>query len=138
MPRLRRPGCPHAQRPHRRLRLGITARQGEFWTDRVLAHLAPEVAARTVRGSFTITELAIAPDYQRRGLGEALMRAVLADRPQRWATVSTHHDALGARTFYEGLGFTTLIPGMKFHPKADGTGADSVVFQCALPLPGTR
>jgi ribosomal protein S18 acetylase RimI-like enzyme len=115
---------------------GITAQPGDRWPTRVAAHLAPEVAARHLFGSFIVTELAVAPAHQRQGLGTALMRAVLAACRHPQATISTEYENTPARALYEGLGFVYLVERMTFRPQADGSGQESVVLHCALPLPG--
>jgi ribosomal protein S18 acetylase RimI-like enzyme len=64
-----------------------------------------------------IDRLAVAPSAHRRGVGSALVRAVLVRAGGRRSTVSTGRDNTPARNLYEGLGFSCageqeVIPGL--------------------------
>ena len=56
-------------------------------------------------GIVDIDRLVVAPRAHRRGLGSALVRAVVQDRNGRPVLVSTGRDNAPARRLYEGLGF---------------------------------
>ncbi|MGA5759315.1 GNAT family N-acetyltransferase [Nonomuraea bangladeshensis] len=55
-----------------------------------------------------IDRLVVAPAMARRGIGRALVEAVLARAGGRRVVVSTGRDNVPARRLYEGLGFTLL------------------------------
>ncbi|MEU4511548.1 GNAT family N-acetyltransferase [Nonomuraea wenchangensis] len=55
-----------------------------------------------------IDRLVVAPSMARRGIGRALVEAVLARADGRRVVVSTGRDNVPARRLYEGLGFTLL------------------------------
>ncbi|MFI6989954.1 GNAT family N-acetyltransferase [Nonomuraea wenchangensis] len=55
-----------------------------------------------------IDRLVVAPSMARRGIGRALVEAVLARAGGRRVVVSTGRDNVPARRLYEGLGFTLL------------------------------
>jgi ribosomal protein S18 acetylase RimI-like enzyme len=64
-----------------------------------------------------IDRLVVDPAAHRRGVGTALVRAVLADAAGRAVTVSTGRANAPARTLYERLGFrrtadTEVVPGL--------------------------
>jgi ribosomal protein S18 acetylase RimI-like enzyme len=64
-----------------------------------------------------IDRLAVVPHAHRRGVGSALVRAVLARAADRRTTVSTGRENTPARGLYERLGFTCVgeeevIPGL--------------------------
>jgi GNAT superfamily N-acetyltransferase len=64
-----------------------------------------------------IDRLVVDPDRHRRGVGRALVSAVLARAGGRRVTVSTGRANLPARTLYESLGFTPTgdrepVPGL--------------------------
>ncbi|MGV0835369.1 GNAT family N-acetyltransferase [Mycolicibacterium thermoresistibile] len=66
---------------------------------------------------FELTELHVAPHTQGRGLGEALARRLLADRPESYVLLSTpeiNHEANRAWRLYRRLGFTDVIRGYHF------------------------
>ena len=76
----------------------------------------PELVAGTVEAVFSgnlalIYHLAVHPDYQRRGIGRALVEEILRRLGARGATYalvfnhSSHRDALG---FYRRLGFRSI------------------------------
>lgn len=113
---------------------GITAQPAERWVARVATYLAPEVLAREIIGSFFVTELAVAPEHQRRGLGAALMGAVLADCRHDRASIATEHYNAPSRALYERLGFTYLLEHVQFSPASTSPGDDFVIMRRALPL----
>ena len=68
-------------------------------------------------GEVDIDRLVVAPPAHRRGVGSALVRAVLQRAGGRRTVVSTGRDNLPARSLYERLGFTwardqEVVPGL--------------------------
>ena len=66
---------------------------------------------------FELTELHVAPRAQGGGLGEALTRRLLADRPEPYVLLSTpeiNQEANRAWRLYRRLGFTDVIRGYHF------------------------
>ncbi len=90
--------------------------------------------AREIVGSFFVTELAVAPEHQRRGLGAALMRAVLDECHHDRANIGTEHYNGPARALYERLGFAYLLDHVQFSPASTSPGDDFVIMRRALPL----
>lgn len=111
---------------------GTTALSGQWWTEKIAAVLGADQAREQVVGSFAVTELAVAPERQRQGLGRALMRALLAEANESHpaATLSTECANTPARALYTNLGFDSLVDHMRFTPD----GADYVVMRRPLPL----
>lgn len=75
-----------------------------------------------------ITVLAVHPDYQRQGLGQALLWALLASAQQRgleWATLEVRESNDGARSLYEKFGFQTVGKRRKYYPE---TGEDALIL----------
>jgi len=68
-------------------------------------HLVGAVAVRVEEHGLDIDRLVVAPDAHRRGVGSALVTAVLGRAAGRPTTVSTGRDNLPARRLYERLGF---------------------------------
>lgn len=58
----------------------------------------------TTAPTFTVMEWTVDPDHRRRGIGRALMHALLAARPERWAVLTVNPDAQ-ARNIYEKDGW---------------------------------
>jgi ribosomal protein S18 acetylase RimI-like enzyme len=79
--------------------------------------LVGAVAWSEDRGEVDIDRLVVAPHAHRRGVGSALVRAVLHRAGGRRTTVSTGRDNRPARNLYERLGFACadeeeVIPGL--------------------------
>jgi ribosomal protein S18 acetylase RimI-like enzyme len=94
---------------------GYTGAQGQWWYDRVAGALDEEAAAHWLDPPhFELTELAVAPAYQNRGVGSRLHDDVLAGLPHRRALLS----ALAANTrviaFYEHRGWEVILPELQF------------------------
>lgn len=73
--------------------------------------------AQLTSSYFELTELHVGPGQQGRGLGEALARRLLADRPESWVLLSTpeiEHEANRAWRLYRRLGFSDVIRGYRF------------------------
>jgi ribosomal protein S18 acetylase RimI-like enzyme len=69
-----------------------------------------------------ISDIALHPDYQRRGLGEALMRWALAwfrEQGLRRAALTTNTDNARAIALYKKLGFTTSEIGLDYRRPID-------------------
>ncbi|MGW8225385.1 MAG: GNAT family N-acetyltransferase [Anaerolineales bacterium] len=70
-----------------------------------------------------LARLATHPRYQRRGIGDAILRDLMFQFKQRGAvriTVNTQEDNLGSITLYENLGFSRTgesYPVYLYHPK---------------------
>jgi ribosomal protein S18 acetylase RimI-like enzyme len=62
---------------------GYIGERGQYWTDLVCDVLPREVTADWVGGHFEFVELAVLPDYRRRGIGAQLHDALLTDVRQR-------------------------------------------------------
>lgn len=82
-----------------------------------LLHLRPEDAATGY-----VSELAVHPEYQRRGLGEALMRWALVwfrEQGLRRAALTTNTDNARAIALYRKLGFTVAEIGVDYRRPID-------------------
>ena len=93
---------------------GARSLPGNWWHDRVAAHVGIDHPA--LQDVWTLVDLAVAPEYRGRGVGSALMEALLAAQPCPRALLSTEVDNAGARRLYERHGWTYLHPGFAFNP----------------------
>jgi ribosomal protein S18 acetylase RimI-like enzyme len=95
---------------------GYTGASGQWWHDQV----ARAMDAATFREwlqplHFEFCELAVRPDLQGIGLGGALHDALLADRPEPRALLSTARDDNDAViAFYERRGWRIVVPDLVF------------------------
>jgi ribosomal-protein-alanine N-acetyltransferase len=86
--------------------------------------VAAYVVARCVRDEAEILNLAVHPDHTRRGLGTALVRDVVEDLARsgaRWVFLEVRVSNVGARAFYERMGFEARgrRRGYYSHPRED-------------------
>jgi GNAT superfamily N-acetyltransferase len=94
--------------------------------------LVGAVAVRAEDDGLDVDRLVVAPDAHRRGVGSALVAAVLGRAAGRPTTVATGRDNLPARRLYERLGFAStgdeqVLPGLwvsrYVHPGGPATAA---------------
>ena len=95
------------------LRAAALAWLGAVSQDRLVG----AVAVRAEDDRLDVDRLVVAPDAHRRGIGSALVTAVLARAGGRPTTVSTGRDNRPARRLYERLGFAStgdveVLPGL--------------------------
>ncbi len=113
---------------------GFTGAPGQWWHDVVRAGLTvasgTRAAAAWLADSFEIAEVHVRPDFQRRGIGRAMLLSLTAGCPQRTALLSTMDAPSPARRLYRSLGFAELLTGFSF----PGNGPPYIVMGAALPL----
>lgn len=117
---------------------GYCGAPDQWWQQQVVQGLHRVGADRSriaelTSSYFELTELHIDPRAQGRGLGEALTRRLLADRPETYVLLSTpeiHDEANRAWRLYRRLGFSDVIRGYHFA----GDPRAFAVLGRALPL----
>ena len=85
-------------------------------------YLAGYVGSQTVLGESDMMNLAVSPDYRRRGIGENLVESLIRDLKKQGShclTLEVRESNLAARALYEKLGFVQigLRPGYYHKPK---------------------
>ncbi|UGU19638.1 GNAT family N-acetyltransferase [Mycobacterium avium] len=96
---------------------GYPGAPGQWWQQQVVLGLQrggspPQEIARLMNDYFELTELHIHPRAQGRGLGEALVRRLLAGRAEKnvlLSTPETNGEPNRAWRLYRRLGFTDII-----------------------------
>lgn len=90
-----------------RLNSAMPLMRGFVWfeLDRLVGNVS--LASAGFDGGWVIANVAVDPDYRRRGIARQLMLAALewVDRRGAFATLQVDADNGGARSLYEGLGF---------------------------------
>src|SRR2546423_869189 len=117
---------------------GYCGAPDQWWQQQVVQGLHRVGADRTritelMTSYFELTELHIAPRAQGHGLGEALIRRLLADRVEAHVLLSTpeiNGEANRAWRLYRRLGFTDIIRGYHFA----GDPRAFAILGRALPL----
>lgn len=87
---------------------GYTGRRGQWWPDHVAANTSVELIDTWIGGHFEVVVLAVVPQARGRGVGAALMTALLEGRPEPRALLGTGQRPSPARRLYERLGWTEL------------------------------
>jgi ribosomal protein S18 acetylase RimI-like enzyme len=115
---------------------GFGGASGQWWHDVVRAGLTVATgrpaADAWLADSFEIAEVHVRPQFQRRGIGRAMLLQLTAGCPQRTALLSTLDAASPARRLYGSLGFAELLTGFSF----PGNGPPYIVMGAVLPLRG--
>ncbi len=86
---------------------GYHGEDGQWWHDAVARHLGHPRAQEWLGDAYEVVEVAVAPGAQGRGIGTALVTALLEGRPERTAVLSTRTDSR-AHELYARLGFVYL------------------------------
>jgi len=114
---------------------GFHGTSGQWWHDLVRSALAAaggrDLAQAWLGDSFEVAEVHVHPAYQGRGIGRAMVPALIHPRLERTALLSTQDTDSRARRLYRSLGFTDLLTGYRF----PGTDPPYAVMGAALPLP---
>ena len=88
-------------------------------------------------GEGDIQTIAVAPRARRRGLGRALMRALIGEARKRGARevfLEVRADNPGAQTLYQQLGFEEIGVRPKYYQP---DGVDAIVMRLTIPTPET-
>jgi ribosomal protein S18 acetylase RimI-like enzyme len=96
---------------------GYTGGPGQWWYDKVAGALDDARRAEWLEPAhFELTELAVDPSYQSRGIGTRLHDAVLEGLPHDRALLSALADNARVIRFYEQRGWRVLLPELRFEP----------------------
>lgn len=93
---------------------GFSNRLGQWWRDRVAEAIGPEQTRVVLDDSFCLMELGVVRSARRRGVGQALVEALLALQPHPRALLSMQSDNRGGRAFYLATGWSIVIERMSF------------------------
>jgi GNAT superfamily N-acetyltransferase len=92
---------------------GHTGEDGQWFTDHARAVLAPEVGDEWLGGHFEVVTLGVLPDGRGRGVGRAVLRALLDGLPhERRVLMTTADPDDPARRLYAAEGWQVLGPGI--------------------------
>jgi GNAT superfamily N-acetyltransferase len=87
---------------------GTPWRSGSAWHDCLGAACGRALLTEWLAPSFVLTELAVTPSAQRRGLGRRLHDALLAELPQPTAVLTTPQVEMPANQLYLSAGWRVL------------------------------
>lgn len=91
---------------------GYHGADGQWWHDTVVKEVSAEQSDHWLADSYELVEVAVDPGHQDRGIGSALIAALLEGRPEATCVLSTRTDSR-AHVLYSRLGFE-LITEMAF------------------------
>jgi GNAT superfamily N-acetyltransferase len=113
---------------------GFHGASGQWWHDLVRSALRAsaghDMAYTWLSDSFEVAEVHVHPLYQGRGVGLAMVPALIHPRLERTALLSTQDTESRARRLYRGLGFIDLLTRYR----SPGTDPPYAVMGAALPL----
>ena len=93
---------------------GYRTRPQQWWHDNVSRALGPHIAGVWLSDTFQVTEVAVLPGYQRRGIGGNLHDTLLSDVPNPRAVLSTLDAETAGRAMYVARGWQDLLCGFYF------------------------
>lgn len=112
---------------------GYHGSPGQWWYEQVSQGLRDRQQALP-EDYVELTELHVSPSHQGRGIGGALLRNFLADRPESTVMLSTPEveaEGNGAWRLYRSMGFGDVLRSHRF----DGDARPFAVLSRSLPLP---
>ncbi len=109
---------------------GHTDEPGQWWHDEVAPALGAAGHDTWTKDAFVLVEMHVLPDFQRRGIGTALLTRLTAHRAEPRALLSAHDLDTPARRLYRRLGFVDLLTDFHF----SGTRQPFAVMGASLPL----
>ncbi len=93
---------------------GYIGETGQWWHDLVAKGLGREAAKEWLADVFEVTELAVLPSVQGKGIGGKLHDALLHGLPQRTAVLSTAEVETAAVRLYQKRNWITLLHNFYF------------------------
>ncbi|HYY44291.1 MAG TPA: GNAT family N-acetyltransferase [Actinomycetota bacterium] len=87
---------------------------GTWWYDNVARAAGKARTRRWLEGCFELTELAVAPEYQGKGVGGRLHDMLLEGLPHRTAVLSTLAAETPALALYRKRGWQVVVDSMVF------------------------
>jgi ribosomal protein S18 acetylase RimI-like enzyme len=112
---------------------GYSTAPGQWWHDQVRVALTPDLVRQWLDGSFELSELHVRPEWQGRGVGRALLAALLDGLPHPAVLLSTPEGDTRAWRLYRSVGFIDLVRNHMF----PGEGRPFAVLGARLPLATT-
>jgi ribosomal protein S18 acetylase RimI-like enzyme len=103
-----------AERPILGVAYGFIGETGQWWHDLVARGLGREAAKEWLTDVFEVTELAVLPSMQGKGIGGKLHDALLHGLPQRTAVLSTAEVETAAVKLYQKRNWITLLHNFYF------------------------
>lgn len=97
---------------------GYAYERGHWWPDQVGPALQAAGHGDWERDAFEVVELAVAPEAQGRGIGGALLAALLDGLAQRHVLLATDQDN-PARQLYRRCGLVELVADFRYSPEGD-------------------
>jgi ribosomal protein S18 acetylase RimI-like enzyme len=108
---------------------GYKGEAGQWWHDAVARAVDRETSRAWFSDTYEVVEVAVHPRHQAKGIGAAMVRQLLRDRPESTTVLSTRTDSR-AHFLYSRLGFE-IVNEMRFSPG----GAWFYIMGARLPLP---
>ncbi|GAA1070048.1 GNAT family N-acetyltransferase [Kitasatospora nipponensis] len=109
---------------------GMPNRREHWWSTVIQPYLEARGHGEWLDEVFAVTELHVLPDYQGRGLGSALIRALCEQSGRSRSILSAIDAETPARRLYRSLGYRDLARAVRF-PNTDRPYA---VMGARLPL----
>ena len=93
---------------------GYTSTSGQWWHANVRSALPPNLAREWLEDSYQLTEIAVRPEAQGRGIGSQLHDRLLGSVLHPKALLSTLDAETVAYSMYQGRGWVTLLENYYF------------------------
>jgi ribosomal protein S18 acetylase RimI-like enzyme len=93
---------------------GYTGDRGQWWTDRAVEALGPEVARDWLGGHFELVSIGVLASHRGRGIGGGLLHRLTDGLThERWLLMTTADAQDPARHLYARAGWQVVGPGLR-------------------------
>lgn len=113
---------------------GYHGRPGQWWYNEVYRGVGPDQRG-WLDDFFELTELHVRPDVQGGGRGQALLTALVKDRPERAVLLSTPEGTNRAWRLYRRVGFVDVLRRYRFAGDPRPFGVLGLLLPLAADLP---
>lgn len=116
---------------------GARCQFGQWWFDQIAPAISAAGHDPWLVDVHAVTELHVLPGHQGRGIGFALVRALLADVAASRVLLSTYDNESVARRFYRRLGFVDLLVDFRFEVTSQPFALMGAFLPLATSPPGS-
>ncbi|MFS0862726.1 GNAT family N-acetyltransferase [Fredinandcohnia sp. 179-A 10B2 NHS] len=87
---------------------GYTSMEGQYYRGLLEKHLSEEETEKWLTDCFELVELAVHPDYRKKGIGKSLIADLLENATNSTSVLTTQKSNINAQSLYKSLGWKEI------------------------------